>query len=108
MLVLLNLAYNFCYGRFVSGGYFATEENIYKRKTKNTGLSKKVFGYILVVLFAIALMGKKGTGTTCLWQNPDLSPIDRGRLRQAGQSPFFLWFYPCACASGFCFEINLY
>ena len=32
--VLLSIAYNFCYVSFVSGGYFATEENEEKREIR--------------------------------------------------------------------------
>ena len=34
VFVLWNIAYNFCYGSFVSYGYFATEDNEEKRERR--------------------------------------------------------------------------
>ena len=44
MGVLVGFAYNFCYGRYVSGGYFATEEKEEKREIREKICNFPVIG----------------------------------------------------------------
>jgi hypothetical protein len=41
VFVFLDIAYNFCYGSFVSGGYFATEDKEGHRGKKRKDLKTK-------------------------------------------------------------------